>query len=80
MLTNVQMMFARTRPNVGTHMDHISVFAKMDGRVKPVIKVKQSIFFYFYVIHSIASFLRIDSGSDRPHDFKFNYLESKLCL
>lgn len=36
MLMHVRMMFARTRPNVGTHMDRISAFVKMDGRVTPV--------------------------------------------
>lgn len=53
MLMHVRMMFARTRPNVGTHMDRISAFVKMDGRVTPVIKVKHTIFFSFYeyIIH-----------------------------
>lgn len=36
---HVRMMFARTRLNVGTHMDRISAFVKMDGRVTRVIKV-----------------------------------------
>lgn len=40
MLMHVRMMFARTRPNVGTHMDRISACVKMDGRVTPVIKVQ----------------------------------------
>lgn len=50
---HVRMMFARTRPNVGTHMDRISAFVKMDGRVTPAIKVKHTIFFsvYVYIIH-----------------------------
>lgn len=49
MLMHVRMMFVRTRPNVGTHMDRISAYVKMDGRVTPVIKVKYSIFFSFDV-------------------------------
>lgn len=44
------MMFARTRPNVGTHTDRISAFVKMDGRVTPVIKVKHTIFSLFMCI------------------------------
>lgn len=49
MLMHVRMMFAKTRPNVGTHMDRISAFVKMDGRVTPVIKVKHTIFLFLFV-------------------------------
>lgn len=47
---HVRMMFARTRPNVGTHMDRISAFVKMDGRVTPVIKVTHTIYSLFMCI------------------------------
>lgn len=40
MLMHARMMFARTSLNVGTHMDHISAFVEMNGRVTRVIKVK----------------------------------------
>lgn len=50
MLMHVRMMFARTRPNVGTHMDRISACVKMDGRVTPVIKVKHTIYSLFMSI------------------------------
>lgn len=49
MLMHARMMFARTRPNVGTHMDRISACVKMDGRVTPVIKVKHTIFFSLFM-------------------------------
>lgn len=44
MLTNVRMMFARTKPNVGTLMDRISAFVKMDGKGTPVNEVTYLLF------------------------------------
>lgn len=70
MLMHVRMMFARTRPNVGTHMDRISAFVKMDGRVTPVIKVKLTFFFscYVHIMHEKDS-----------NDRKYMYAVSLIC-
>lgn len=54
MLTNVLMMFVRTKPNVGTFMDRICAFVKMDGKGTPVNEVKYLIFCSLYVTDFLA--------------------------
>lgn len=56
MLTNVRMMFARTKPNVRTLMDRISAFVKMDGKGTPVNEVKYLIFCSLYVTDCLTFF------------------------